>query len=110
MMGIFEDIGYPISLVAKATASYSRERKETIFDSKVFPDGTTKIESRGLINKKPVAIRYEDGKIQVTEIKTSKEKLEELEKQLKEYKKMLNDGLIDDDEHKDLKKKLLDEM
>jgi len=100
----FSNLGLPFEFKGEATASWKKNIQENIFDSKVFPVGSNKVETVGIINKKTFVITNEgNGKVKFRELLTSDEKL-------KKIKKLFEEGRLSSDEYNSYKRKILDEM
>ena len=61
---------FPIKAKASASASYNRSHETVVYDSKVYPPCTNKIEEIGLIKKRKLSIICDgQGKMNIKEVR-----------------------------------------
>ena len=95
-------ISFPVRAEANATATYSRTHDTVIFDSKVYPPCTNKIEDIGIIKRRKLSIICDgQGKMNIKEVLDPFQKIEKL-------KKMLDKGLITEEDYERKKQDILD--
>lgn len=98
----FSPIQFPIKSETSASASYARSHETFVFDSKVFPPCTNKIEDIGLIKRRKLSIICDgQGKMNIKEVLDPIQKLEKL-------KKALERGLISEEDYERKKQDILD--
>ena len=93
---------FPIKAKASASASYNRSHETVVYDSKVYPPCTNKIEEIGLIKKRKLSIICDgQGKMNIKEVLDPIKKLEKLKKAMKQ-------GLITEEDYERKKQDILD--
>ena len=98
----FSLITFPVKAEATASASYHRSHETFVYDSKVYPPCTNKIEDVGLLRRRKLSIICDgQGKMNIKEILDPIQKLEKLKKAVKK-------GLITEEDYERKKQDILD--
>ena len=93
---------FPVKAEASASASYTRSHETFVYDSKVYPPCTNKIEDIGIIKRRKLSIICDgQGKMNIKEVLDPIQKLEKLKKAVKK-------GLITEEDYERKKQDILD--